>query len=84
MIITLIKCCSQVGSLEFRWAVYSSSTSLFLSTAHVEIVKFMFSKKAAKIDEIFTINLTIYVVNVKLTVKISMIFVAFSLRKYEL
>ena len=35
----------------------------------------MFFKKATKIDKIFTVNLT--VVSVKLTVKISSIFVAF-------
>ena len=37
----------------------------------------MFSKKATKIDEIFTVNLTFYVVSVKATVKILSIFVAF-------
>ena len=37
----------------------------------------MFSKKATKIDEIFTVNLTLHVVDVKSTVKISSIFVAF-------
>ena len=36
----------------------------------------MFSKKATKIDEIFTVDLN-YVVNVKSRVKISSIFVAF-------
>jgi hypothetical protein len=36
----------------------------------------MFSKKATKIDEIFT-SIWHYVVSVKLTVKISSIFVAF-------
>ena len=36
----------------------------------------MLSKKATKIDEIFTVNLT--VTTVKLTVKILSIFVAFS------
>ena len=36
----------------------------------------MFSKKAIKFDEIFTV-IWHYVVNVKLTVKISSIFVAF-------
>ena len=40
-------------------------------------LKFMFSKKATKIDEIFTVDLTLYVVNVKSTVKISSVFVAF-------
>ena len=39
-------------------------------------VKFMFSKKAKKIDEIFT-DVWQYVVNVKSMVKISSIFVAF-------
>ena len=38
------------------------------------VLKFMSSKKATKIDEIFTINLT---VAVKLTVKILSFFVAF-------
>ena len=38
-------------------------------------VKFMLSKKATKIDEIFTVDLK---VTVKLTVKILSIFVAFS------
>ena len=37
---------------------------------------FMFSKKATKIDKIFTVDLT-FVVSVKSTVKISAIFVAF-------
>ena len=37
----------------------------------------MFSKKATKIDEIFTVDLTLYVVSVKWTVKSSSIFVAF-------
>ena len=36
----------------------------------------MFSKKATKIDKIFTVDLTL-LYNVKLTVKISSIFVAF-------
>ena len=40
-------------------------------------VNFVFSKKATKIDEIFTIDLTLTVRNVKLTLKISPIFVAF-------
>ena len=42
-------------------------------------VKFMFSKKATKIDQIFTSiwYYVIYVVDVKSTVKISSIFVAF-------
>ena len=38
------------------------------------MLKFMFSKKATKIDEIFTVD---YVVSVKSTGKISSIFVAF-------
>jgi hypothetical protein len=37
----------------------------------------MFSKEATKIDEIFTIDLTLTVHDVKLTLKISPIFVAF-------
>ena len=37
-------------------------------------LKFVFSKKATKIDEIFTVNLTL---TVKSTVKISSIFLAF-------
>ena len=37
-------------------------------------LKFVFSKKATKIDEIFTVDLTH---NVRLTVKISTTFVAF-------
>ena len=41
----------------------------------VVFLKFVFSKKATKIDEIFTVDLTQH--NVKLTVKISSIFVAF-------
>ena len=41
-------------------------------------IKFMFSKKATKIDKIFTVDLTLtYLVNVKSTVKILSIFVAF-------
>ena len=44
------------------------------STETSLILKFVFSKKATKIDEIFTIN---FVVFVKSTVKISSIFVAF-------
>ena len=47
------------------------------------LVKFMFSKKATKIDEIFTIN----VVSVKSMVKFSSIFVAFlkntNFKKYK-
>ena len=38
------------------------------------ILKFMFSKKATKIDEIFTVDLTLCV---KLVLKISSIFVVF-------
>ena len=52
---------------------------------NVEIIihpylKFMFSKKATKIVEIFTVDLTVttYISTVKLTVKILSIFVAFS------
>ena len=43
------------------------------------MIKFVFSKKATKIDEIFVVDLTLtkYVHNVKSTVKISLIFVAF-------
>ena len=41
-------------------------------------VKFMFSKKATKIDKIFTVDLTVTTHTVKLTVKILSIFVAFS------
>ena len=37
----------------------------------------MFSNKATKIDEIFTVDLTLYGVSVKSTVKISPMFVAF-------
>ena len=37
----------------------------------------MFSKKATKIDEIFTVDLTFTIHNVKWTVKISSNFVAF-------
>ena len=44
-------------------------------------VKFAFSKKATKIDKIFTVDLTLH--TVKLTVKILSIFVAF-LEKKEL
>ena len=40
-----------------------------------DYLKFVFSKKATKIDEIFTVNLTLH--NVKSTMKISSIFVAF-------
>ena len=42
-------------------------------------VKFVFSKKATKIDEIFTVDMTLnnYICNVKSTVKISSNFVAF-------
>ena len=41
-------------------------------------LKFMFSKKATKIDEIFTVDFdTYYLHNVKSTVKSSSIFVAF-------
>ena len=39
------------------------------------VVKFVFSMKATKIDEIFTVDLTLH--NVKSRVKISSIFVAF-------
>ena len=41
-------------------------------------VKFVFSKKATKMDEIFTVDLTLLVLhNFKSTVKISLIFWAF-------
>ena len=40
-------------------------------------LKFMFSKKATKIDEIFTVDLTLCSKCIKWTVKISSIFVAF-------
>ena len=40
------------------------------------LLKFMFSEKATKIDKIFTVNL-IVLVTIKLTVKMSSIFVAF-------
>ena len=39
-------------------------------------IKFTFSEKATKIDKIFTVYLTVYVVTVKWTVKILSIFVA--------
>ena len=42
------------------------------------LVKFMFSNKSTKIDEIFTVDLTFTTYYVKSTVKISLIFVAFS------
>ena len=42
-----------------------------------EFIKFMFSKKATKIDEIFTVDLTLTIHNVKSTVKISSTLVAF-------
>jgi hypothetical protein len=43
-----------------------------------ERLMFMFSKKATKIEKIFTVDLTLrYLVNVKFTVKIRTIFVAF-------
>ena len=41
------------------------------------VIKFVFSKKATKIDKIFTVDLTFYLVSVKSTVKIFSIFVAF-------
>ena len=41
------------------------------------LVKFMFSKKATKIDEIFTVDLTLCIVGVKSTGKILSIFEAF-------
>ena len=40
------------------------------------LIKFMFFKKATKIDEIFPIDLTFNIVSVKSTVKISSIFMA--------
>ena len=40
-------------------------------------LKFMFSKKATKIDQIFTVDLTFTKLSVKSTVKIFSIFVAF-------
>ena len=40
-------------------------------------MKFMFSKKATKIDEISTLDLTLYVVNVKCKVEILSIFATF-------
>ena len=43
----------------------------------LSLIKFMFSKKVTKIDKIFTINLTLTIVNVKSTVKISSFFMAF-------
>ena len=42
-----------------------------------ERLKFVFSKKAIRIDEIFTIDLTLAIHNVKATVKIWSIFEAF-------
>ena len=55
---------------EITRTIYSNSerSELFL-------VKFMFSKKATKMDEMFAVDLTLH--NVKLTVKISSISVAF-------
>ena len=42
------------------------------------VIKFIFSKKATRIDEIYTVDLKLYVCSsVKLAVKISSIFVAF-------
>ena len=40
-------------------------------------LEFMFSKKATKIEKVFTVDLTLTLVNVKLTVKIWSIFVAY-------
>ena len=40
-------------------------------------LKLMFSKKASKIDKIFTVNFNTYLVNIKSRVKILSIFVAF-------
>ena len=55
----------------------------FFENEHVVLWKFLgwlkvvFSKKATKIDEIFTVDLTLTIHNVKSMVKISSIFVAF-------
>ena len=50
---------------------------LYLKSLFV-LLKFMFSKKAKKIDEIFTVDLTLTIYNnVKLMVKISSTFMAF-------
>ena len=51
---------------------YENSKVVVMTTFYL---KFLFSKKATKIEEIFTVYLTLH--NVKLTVKISSIFVAF-------
>ena len=51
-------------------------SNLVISLVPYLKVKFMFSKKATKIEEIFTVNLT-SCKKVKSTVKISSIFVAF-------
>ena len=40
-------------------------------------VKFVFSKKATKIDKIFTVDLTLYYINIKSMVKSWSFFVAF-------
>ena len=57
---------------------YGIGMSMTLVVEFSLLVKFMFSKKATKIEKIFTVNLTLkYLVNVKSTVKIWSIFVAF-------
>ena len=62
--------------------LYKRGTAFFFRITHWQyVVKLMFSKKATKIDEIFTADLTVtsYVLHtVKLAVKILSIFVAFS------
>ena len=44
-----------------NWTLFHFSASLKIQLLHFEtnILKFMFSKKATKIDEIFTNNLTL-------------------------
>ena len=50
---------------------------MYFQIYNYNLLKFAFSKKATKIDRIFTVDLTLTTFNLKLTVKISSIFVAF-------
>ena len=68
------KMVKQIGEINMCWAW---SVVWMLGILNFQPLKFMFSKKTTKIDEIFTVDLTLCVVSAKSTVKISLIFVAF-------
>ncbi len=68
------QCWGNNANVQSQWAKLSVFSIRFL----IAILKFMFSKKAIKNYEIFTFDLAVmYLVSVKLTVKILPIFLAF-------